>query len=1287
MKQIYPIRWLAATAVIGVTAMLPATLSAQRYTFDTRGASAGLAVTRGDARGAQLTYTIAAFDLEPAGAKGEGISSIALPEILIPNDEGLPDLPCVSRFVAIPRGARAVATVKRSRQERIAGVDIAPALRIESENETPTANYVKNSQVYNTNALYPAQTVAVSEPMSLRGVDVVAVSLTPFQYNPVTRELVVTHDLEVEVAFEGGDGSFGDDRLRSPWFDPILRNALCNADMLPKVDYSARQRDGEGCEYLIVVPNSPEWRPWADTLAQYRREQGIDTRVMSLEEMGVTSNTQLKTFMHNAYNTWATPPVAVLLMADHGTNLDTQIPAETISHPTEGSCITDNQYADPTGDRLPDMVFARMAAENTSQLAVMVSKVIEYEYGAPCMEPDYYQNPITALGWQTERWFQLCSETVGGYLRSLGKTPVRINAIYDGTPGSVWSSAQNTSSVVAYFGPQGQDYLPATPGELGGWTGGTPAQVVTAINNGAFILQHRDHGFENGWGEPAFTSSYIPQLNNVGKMSFVFSINCLTGKFNNSSPCFAEVFHRHTSGGQNAGAVGVLCPTEVSFSFVNDVFVWGAYDLFDPGFMPSFGPFAGNSGNWMPAFGNVAGKYFLAQSSWPYNTNSKEITLQMFTTHTDAFLRLYSEVPQELSISHMPTQFAGMPVFSFTAEEGAWVALSVDGELLAAAQATGAPQELAIEPQNPPTRIKVVATMQNRLRYVQEIEVIPAQGAYVAVSAYAVPQLGQGADYGQEADIEVEFRNYGIDMAGGCLASIASESPWAEVVAGEHQLGAVDAGQTLAAQTAFRVAVADSVPDRTPLPFLVTVADDQGNEWTSRLRLTANAPKLAVSGITFAEKAGNGNGRMDMGEIWTADVTLANKGHAAAADAQVTMATAPGHVTLIDAQAQIDAVPADSSAAARFDIIIDPDVPMGTRVTFDAQAAAGKYAAEGMATNRAIGLVLEDFESGDLESFDWRPAATYGWTLVEEGAYDGDWSLKSATISHNQTSSIALGYDVQDNDSISFYVKVSSENNYDKLKFFINNQQRGEWSGNVAWGRQAYAVTPADSLFRWDYTKDGSVSSGTDCAWIDHLVLPADPLSGAANNAPFFATAPDSVYRVYNDEFIYTFAYGDADGDELTVEAVELPAWMELGAIDASTSFVAGRHSEADSSAIERVVLRLSDGLTAVAQFFRVNTFDPAGVPAAWPAPEATLTVYPNPASGDIHIRLQADGAPRVAASLHTLDGRLARAARLEPQAGGAFRASVEGLPAGIYLLRVEIDGYTYTQKITVAGR
>ena len=390
--------------------------------------------------------------------------------------------------------------------------------------------------------------------------------------------------------------------------------------------------------------------------------------------------------MQSAYDNWDNPPSAVLLLGDYGTT------GSSIVSPIWNSyCVSDNIFADVNNNDMPDVVLARMTAQNEDHLATMIGKVLDYERNPPT-NPNFYNNPITALGWQTERWFQICSESVGGFLSNeLGKEPVRINAIYDGDPEvDPWSTATNTSTVVDIFGPNGLSYISASPSEMGGWSGGNAIDVNNAINSGAFMLQHRDHGGITGWGEPDYDTGNLNGLNNED-LVFVFSINCLTGKYNSPQICFAEAFHRH-----DHGALGLIAASEVSYSFVNDTFVWGMYDNMWKDFLPQFGV-APSESDWIrPAFANAAGKYFLQQSSWPYNENNKEVTYNLFHHHGGAFSTVYSEMPQQLTVSHDGELLSGLELFTVTADEGALIGLTVDGEVIASVLGTGTPLEIVI---------------------------------------------------------------------------------------------------------------------------------------------------------------------------------------------------------------------------------------------------------------------------------------------------------------------------------------------------------------------------------------------------------------------------------------------------------------------------------------------------------------------------------------------------------------------------------------------------------------
>ena len=985
-------------------------IKAQTFTYPIKG-NQGFSLNEKTRDGLHVNYSLGQFSLNQLEYRGENMSEISISGVELPNAAGCPNLPVVSRMIAIPQGATPRLNVVSHDEEILNNVNIAPALRIQAESEEPDMTYEKDRSVYGVDAYYPEEPFVIGTS-KLRGVDVVTVSITPFQYNPVRQTLRVFSNVELALTFEGGNGHFGDDALRSPYWDPILAGELMNFDQLPVIDYEARMQqwlrdNADGAEYLIITPNNDDWAEYANQLRDYRRRQGILTEVYRLDELPATTTAQMKSWFHNAYNNWTIKPVAVLLFGDHNTNMGLGIPAETTSHPSNGSCITDNGYADVDGDNLPDMAFSRLVAANATEAQMMASKQIEYEYANPNMDASSYDHPITALGWQTERWFQLCSEVVGGYWRNQGKHPIRINAIYQGTPGSIWSSNQNTSMVVNYFGPNGTGYIPATPAELGGWTGGTPAQVLEAVNNGSMLLQHRDHGLETGWGEPAVRNSHVAQTTNVGKLLFVMSINCLTGKFNYSSDCFCEAWMRRTYNGQNAGAVGLICPTETSYSFVNDAYVWGVYDQYDPNFLPDYGPYANYEGNWQPAFGNVAGKYFLQQSAWPYNSGSKDITHKMFTAHCDAFLRLYTQVPQTMDVTHSDVVVAGYGALTVAAPEGCMISLvkaNIDGgwDILAVATATGDSQVIEFEPQLPPTVINIVVTGQNYLRYEDTIEVVPAEGAFVVVNSYT-PHT---TPVNQQTLLSMDFKNVGLDAtAGTTTVSISSQDDRLTIVDGTGQFGALASNQVVSLEDEFSFIIAQTVPDNTRFNLNVTMTCGE-NTWTSVVTVTAAQALPEYVGITWAES-------FDPGETLTLTASFKNNGHYKATNAIASIASESQYISFANNTYSVGTLEANSQVDCTFSVTIASNCPESEQIpiTFTLNADGGLVAEGSEILKNNIISVSASPELGGTVSGAGKYAPGATCTITAE-ANDGyvfvSWTLDGVVASYFSTYSFTV---------------------------------------------------------------------------------------------------------------------------------------------------------------------------------------------------------------------------------------------------------------------------------------
>ena len=74
---------------------------------------------------------------------------------------------------------------------------------------------------------------------------------------------------------------------------------------------------------------------------------------------------------------------------------------------------------------------------------------------------------------------------------------------------------------------------------------------------------------------------------------------------------------------------------------------------------------------------------------------------------------------------------------------------------------------------------------------------------------------------------------------------------------------------------------------------------------------------------------------------------------------------------------------------------------------------------------------------------------------------------------------------------LKFWYNVDSEATYDFLRFYIDGVQQDSWSGSIGWTEATYSVSAGQRTFEWRYTKDGSVSTGADAAWVDFITFPA----------------------------------------------------------------------------------------------------------------------------------------------------------------------------------------------------
>jgi len=393
--------------------------------------------------------------------------------------------------------------------------------------------------------------------------------------------------------------------------------------------------NGPSKNYIIITHS--EFLTAADTLAQWKRQLGYSVEVISKSSWTTTS---IKSAIHDRYDNWNPKPDYFLIIGDQG-----HVPGEMIGgHPT------DLYYAcmDGSSDYLPDMAHGRISPANGSQAFMIIQKIIKYEKN-PINNASFYNQGTHCAYFQhasngyAERRFAQTAEEIRDYMT--GTLNFNIERVYV-TGSNVTPTNWNNGNYSA--GEPLPPYLlkPGFP-----WDGDN-VDIINAIDNGTSFVLHRDHGFEDGWGDPYFDKTDIDNLNNQDKLPIVFSINCLTGKYSETE-CFAEKFLRKANG----GCVGIFAHSEVSYSGYNDGLAFGLYDAIwaNPGLVPNF---TGSGGNPNPnvtphnpiyTMGHVANQGLIRMvETWGDN----QYTFELFHYLGDPAMKIWTDLPIPVTSVH-----------------------------------------------------------------------------------------------------------------------------------------------------------------------------------------------------------------------------------------------------------------------------------------------------------------------------------------------------------------------------------------------------------------------------------------------------------------------------------------------------------------------------------------------------------------------------------------------------------------------------------------------------------
>jgi hypothetical protein len=1014
--------------------------------------------------GLRVAYGFSRIDWFEVQTERGSFTQASMPRLSHSTRLGEPMLPVSRPIIAVPLGATVAVEAVRYDLEEVLLSDhgitapIMPAQPPHPKNLPPSAvPFAYEADAYAAQGYGDRPLVHAEELGILRGMRLFVLAVEPVRYDPSAQKLAVYNNIEVAVAFKGGSLHATDElraRTWSPYFESVYSRTVLNYEPIKAKDDLTRYP----VKYVILSDSM--FAAQIQPFIEWKTQKGFEviTGYVGDPQVGST-NASIKNYLQGLYDAGTAEdpaPTFVLLVGDVG-----QVPTW---NGTTAQHVTDLTYVRLEGaDYMPEMYYGRFSANSADELQPQIDKTLEYErFEMP--DPSFLGEAVMIAG-------------------------------MDANFAQTYANGQINYGTTYYFnaahGIASHTYLyPAS--------GSHAADIISDVSNGVGYANYTAHGYEQGWGDPAFTVYDIQGLANAHKYPTAVGNCCLTNSFNFPT-CFGEAWLR----AENKGAIGYIGAS--NSSTWDEDFWWGvgagtvvenpAYETTGPG---AYDGMFHDHGEPFPEWYTSQYSFIMAGclAVVEAGTYLRDYYWEIYSLMGDPSLSTYFGVPVANVVSYPQQIVLGETSLYVTADPWSYVGLSRDGELYAAALVNESGQAtLDFDAFASPGNAQLVITRQNREPVTATVPVVPGDGPYVVTAGVALDDTTAGNGNGQPEfaetlQITLTEQNIGTQTAYGVDVRISTSDPYLAVSDSTEPYGDIQSGEQITVPHGFTATVSPSVPDNHTITVDVTATDTAANEWSDTFAFTARAPVVSVAAVAVNDTAGNGDGALDPGETATLSVGLRNAGGATVTNVVAVLSSGDPYLTILDDTEILGGIAAGETATTFYDVTIDPATPTGYSISFGLDVTGDNYAV-GDTFSLPVGLFIEDFETGDFTSYPWTMGGDAPWSIASTGAYEGSFCAVSGSIDDDQTSSLELALEVVADGEITFYHKVSSESNYDFLRFYIDGAQQQEWSGELDWTESSYSVPQGSHTFSWRYEKDGSWSDGSDCAWIDYITFPA----------------------------------------------------------------------------------------------------------------------------------------------------------------------------------------------------
>ncbi len=1231
---------------------------------------------------------------EPTIKRIDNYDRIAIDGLSYNYEPGHPEVPILPVQLIIPAGEEAVSVkISYKNAESVTGVfNVYPRQKPYPISYEGEVSFVEPAnEIYSKNEFYPAELVSEVTTQYLRGHSIALLNIFPVQYNPVTKELLYHSSITISIETKQtpqATSSFQKFYRDDATTKARVKQLVCNPEEISS--YPASGKNREITYDYVIITNSTYESDFAD-FVEFKIGQGYSVFLKTTNEIyteytGADNSEKVRNFIIDAYTTLgaeyillggdtAIVPYRGFWVNSYGTE-DYNIPSDLYfsgldrigaGAGPDWNTNGDNKWGEHSeADYYSEVYIGRISAGNSAEFSAAFNKQMMYQ-----------DNPVIA---DLEK-----SLMVGEELNNAPQTNggVYKNEIVNGG----YYNGYTTAGLPANFTNETLYDMDSY------WN---VNQLLAKMNSGINLLNHLGHSnvdYNMRLYNYSVTNTNIT-VNGVNHSYFIiYTQGCLPAAFEQN--CIAEKFTTIEN-----GCVAFIGNTRYGWYMPGGTN--SSSQLMDREFFDAL------FGEDITQVGQMNADSKEDNAAQCSNSNIRWVYYEL-TLFGDPSLDVWTAIPEDITVTFQDSIPMGTTEINFQTDAPyARIGLIQNGELIGngIADAGGNATIEFFESVTTPEVISVSIIAHNKNRFESELLVISDE-PYVIFESYSVNDpLGNGnslPDFDESITFDMSLQNVGTVTANGVTAVLSTEDDYITITMDNNTFGDMAAQQIVSVSDAFAMDIANNVPDQHNVMFTIVASGVDQDDWPSTFNMTVNAPELFSDSFIISDVAGNNNGIIDPGEDVDLIISVENIGHADSPTTFVHLTCDNTDITIENDLIDVGQIAAQNNTNAVFEIFADPTIPFETNVTFELYIVAGSYSFS-TSFSKSVGIIVEDFESGDFTAFPWEFDGNADWTISDE-AHEGLFGTKSGNIGSWQTSSLIIEVDVISNGDISFWKRVSCEddpnNDYDYLHFLIDGIEQGRWDGEVAWSENSYTVSAGVHTFEWEYYKDGYVSSGSDCGWVDYIIFP--PLEIAS--PPIINVDPTIVNKELGinqtgEEIVELTNIG---GEILnyTITLTDSPEWLEVD--PANGSLTSGEMDEItlsfDTNGLEAgqytSSMLIEDGLGEETTVPVNLTVTATGVNGNLPTATELTGNYPNPFNPTTNIQFSLKTDSKVSLSIYNIRGQKVKTLVEDSMPAGYHSViwngkdeSGKSVSSGVYFSRFDTsdrnngDKYTSVKKV-----